>query len=120
LCSAQQIWSVFANRRGLSRRPGPAVHDDLVDRQFTSPGPNQLWLTDITAHPTGEGKLHLCAFKDAFAGRIVGYSMDSRMKASLAVAALRNAITLRGPHATVVHSDRLNLVNFVPTPTSAQ
>ena len=44
--------------------------------------------------------------KDAFSGRIVGYSMDSRMKASLAVAALRNAIELRSPTATVVHSDR--------------
>jgi putative transposase len=106
LCSAQQIWSVFAKRRGLSRRPGPPVHDDLVDRQFTAAGPNQLWLTDITEHPTGEGKLYVCAVKDVFAGRIVGYSMGSRMKASLAVAALRNAIALRGPHTTVVHSDR--------------
>ena len=38
--------------------------------------------------------------------RIVGYSIDSRMKAALAVAALRNAIGLRSPAGTVVHSDR--------------
>jgi putative transposase len=106
LCSAQQIWSVFAKRRGLSRKPGPPVHDDLVDRQFNAAGPNLLWLTDITEHPTGEGKLYLCAVKDVFAGRIVGYSMDSRMKASLAVAALHNAIALRDPAGTIVHSDR--------------
>src|SRR5918995_1826715 len=54
----------------------------------------------------GEGKLYLCAIKDVFSNRIVGYSMDSRMKASLAVAALRNAVALRDPAGTIVHSDR--------------
>ena len=63
-------------------------------------------MTDITEHRTGEGKLYLCAIKDAYSGRIVGYSIDSRMKASLAVAALRNAIRLRNPAGTIVHSDR--------------
>jgi len=82
------------------------VHDDLVRREFTADRPNQLWLTDITEHPTAEGKLYLCAVKDAFSNRIVGYSMNSRMKASLAVAALRNAIGLRSPRGTLVHSDR--------------
>jgi putative transposase len=106
LCSMQRIWSVFAKKRGLSRRAGPPVHDDLVRREFTAPAPDRLWLTDITEHPTGEGKLYLCAIKDVYAGRIVGYSIDDRMKASLAVAALRNAIALRGPAGTVVHSDR--------------
>jgi putative transposase len=106
LCSMQRIWSVFARKRGLSRRPGPPVHDDLVQRRFTATGPDRLWLTDITEHGTSEGKLYLCAIKDVFSGRIVGYSIDARMKASLAVAALRNAIGLRNPSATVVHSDR--------------
>jgi transposase InsO family protein len=82
------------------------VHDDLVDRQFTASAPNVIWLTDITEHPTAEGKLYLCAIKDVYSGRIVGYSIDSRMKASLAVAALRNAIVRRDPVGTVVHSDR--------------
>jgi len=106
LCSQQRIWSVFAKKRGLNRKVGPPVHDDLVDRMFTAPAPDLLWLTDITEHSTAEGKLYLCAVKDACSGRIVGYSIDSRMKASLAVAALRNAIIRRGPVGTVVHSDR--------------
>jgi putative transposase len=106
LCSQQRIWSVFAKKRGLNRKAGPPVHDDLVDRVFTAPAPDLLWLTDITEHPTAEGKLYLCAIKDACSGRIVGYSIDSRMKASLAVAALRNAIARRSPIGTVVHSDR--------------
>ena len=106
LCRSQRIWSVFAKKRGRSRRAGPPVHEDLVLRRFTADAPNRLWLTDITEHPTGEGKLYLCAVKDAHSGRIVGYSMHHRMKAALAVAALRNAVALRSPEGTVVHSDR--------------
>jgi len=107
LCSQQRIWSAFSKKRGLSRKTGPPVHDDLVARQFTAEGPDRTWLTDITEHPTAEGKLYLCAIKDVYSNRIVGYSMDSRMTAALAVSALRNAIALRSPAGTVVvHSDR--------------
>jgi putative transposase len=107
LCSQQRIWSAFAKKRGLTRKAGPPVHDDLVGRQFTAAGPDRTWLTDITEHPTAEGKLYLCAIKDIWSNRIVGYSMDSRMTAGLAVSALRNAIALRSPAGTVVvHSDR--------------
>jgi putative transposase len=97
---------VFAKKRGLSRKAGPPVHDDLVDRKFTAAAPNITWLTDITEHWTSEGKLYLCAIKDLFSNRIVGYSMDSRMTAELACSALRNAIALRDPFTTTVHSDR--------------
>lgn len=107
LCSQQRIWSVFARKRGLSRRAGPPVHDDLVDRRFSAVAANITWLTDITEHPTSEGKLYLCAIKDVWSTRIVGYSMSHRMTAELAVSALRNAIALRSPKGTVVvHSDR--------------
>ena len=107
ICSEQGIWSVFSKKRGLNRKAGPPVHDDLVERDFTASAPDQLWLTDITEHRTTEGKLYLCAIKDVYSNRIVGYSIASRMKASLAVASLRNAIRLRRPTGTVtVHSDR--------------
>jgi len=106
LCTQQRLWSVHARKRGLNRKPGPPVHDDLVRREFTASAPNLLWLTDITEHPTAEGKLYLCAVKDACSKRIVGYSMDARMTSDLAVTALRNAVALRGPVQAVVHSDR--------------
>ncbi|PKV76676.1 transposase InsO family protein [Nocardia fluminea] len=106
LCSQQRIWSVFAKKRGLNRKAGPPVHDDLVGRRFTAATQDSVWLTDITEHATSEGKLYLCAIKDVFSNRIVGYSIDSRMKASLAVSALNHAVALRSPTATVVHSDR--------------
>ena len=74
-CSSNGWWSAFGNKRGRGgRKPGPAAHDDLVERDFTATGPNQLWLTDITEHRTREGKLDLCALKDVWSNRIVGYS----------------------------------------------
>ena len=106
LCSQQQIYSAFAKKKGLRGRPGPAVHDDRVKRKFTADTANTLWLTDITEHRTDEGKLYLCAIKDVWSNRIVGYSIDSNMKATLAVRALHSAIGAR-PHAgCVLHSDR--------------
>jgi putative transposase len=106
LCTQARLWSVHSRKRGLNRKPGPPVHDDLVERVFTAERANLLWLTDITEHPTAEGKLYLCAVKDACSNRIVGYSVAERMTAQLAVDALTNAVALRRPAGTVVHSDR--------------
>jgi|GEM_PF-1658392 len=78
LCSVQRIFSVFAKKPGLSKRAGPPVHDDLVQRAFSASAPNATWLTDITEHRTDEGKLYLCAVKDLHSNRIVGYSIDLR------------------------------------------
>ncbi len=108
-------WSAFGKRRarGSGKKAGPPVHDDLVRRDFTATGPNQLWLTDITEHRTAEGKLYLCAIKDVFGNKIVGYSISDRMRSSLAVNALNNAVTMRGDVAgCVVHSDRGSQGNF--------
>jgi transposase InsO family protein len=106
LCTLQRLWSVHSRKRGLNRRPGPPVHGDLVKRQFHAQRPDKLWLTDITEHPTAEGKLYLAAVKDACSNRIVGYSMSQRMTSQLAVDALVNACSLRRPTGTTVHSDR--------------
>ena len=109
IASANGWWSAFGKKRarGKSRKAGPPVHDDLVQRQFTADGPNRLWLTDITEHRTAEGKLYLCAIKDVFSGKIVGYSIDSTMKSRLVVNAIDNAAAVRGNVAgCVVHSDR--------------
>lgn len=71
ICSQLGWWSAFGKKRSRNgKEPGPPVHDDLcavVDKhgvprhEFTAEGPNQLWLSDITEHCTGEGKLYLCA-----------------------------------------------------------
>ena len=62
---------------------------------------------DITEHWTREGKLYLCAVKDVFSRRIVGYSISDRMKARIAVDAVNNAVARRGNvTGCIVHSDR--------------
>jgi transposase InsO family protein len=109
LCREQRIWSTTTKqgRRAHGKTPGRAVHDDLVQRVFSAPAPDVLWLTDITEHPTMEGKLYCCSIKDVFSNRIVGYAFGPRMTAQLAVRALRSAIARRRPQGTVVvHSDR--------------
>lgn len=108
LCHIAGIRSVISKRRGRYRKALSPVHDDLVQRDFTASVPNECWLTDITEHQTArEGKLYLCAVKDVWSNRIVGYAIDDRMKASLAVRALENAVMQRGnPTNVVVHSDR--------------
>ncbi|MGX1226839.1 putative transposase [Streptomyces ambofaciens] len=107
ICRDNRWWSAFGKRRGKGKRAGPPVHDDLARRDFTAACANRLWLADITEHATGEGKLYLCAIKDAFSNRIVGYSIDERMKSRLAVAALDNAVAWRGDvDGCILHSDR--------------
>jgi transposase InsO family protein len=106
LCSEQRIWSSFVKKSRSGKKPGPPVHDDLVQRDFSANAINQKWFTDITEHNTDEGKVYLCSLMDAYSLRLVGYSIGERMTADLAVSALRNAIALRDPVGTVVHSDR--------------
>lgn len=111
LCKEVGIIAAVHRRRGSGKKVGPPVHDDHVQRVFTADVPDRLWLTDITEHWTGEGKLYLCAIKDVFSNRVVGYSIDSRMKSSLAVAALEQAVARRALASAdlsdlTCHSDR--------------
>ncbi|WP_460820438.1 IS3 family transposase [Nocardioides korecus] len=115
LCRIAGITASHHKKRSKTGSTGPAPHDDLlavldehgvVRHEFLADAPNKTWLWDISEHPTREGKLYICAIKDVFSNKIVGYSIDSRMKSSLAMAAMRNAIALRAPAATVCHSDR--------------
>ena len=121
ICAANGWWSAFGKpRRAKAKKAGPPVHDDLlatVDEhgvtrhRFTADAANTVWLTDISEHKTSEGKLYLCAVKDLHSNRIVGYSIDSRMKSRLAVTALSNAVAMRRAAGEtvagcIVHSDR--------------
>jgi transposase InsO family protein len=112
ICSDNGWWSSFGKRRrGKKARVGAPAHEDLVRREFTAPGPNQVWLADLTEHPTAEGKLYLCAIKDVWSRRIVGYSINERMESVITVAALDSAVARRaatGQPVTgcVLHTDR--------------
>jgi putative transposase len=101
---------------GIKGLPGPKKHrknlvnqateEDLVKRNFKVDRPNALWLTDITEHPTSEGKVYCCAVLDAFSRRVVGWSIDRRCEESLVKDALSMASESRATDATsVIHSD---------------
>ena len=77
----------------------------------TTKGPNQLWLTDITEHPTGQGKVYLCAIKDEWLNRIVGYSISDRRKSRIAVDALNmpSAAAARSPAASCTPTEASQL-----------
>lgn len=93
----QRLVSRFSKKKRYAKaRAGAPAHDDLVRRGFTAPGAHQVWLSDLTEHPTREGKLYLCAIKDVWSRRIVGYSISDRMTSQIAVAALDSAVARRG------------------------
>jgi putative transposase len=83
------------------------VAADLVDRKFSRTGPNQLWVTDITEHPTREGKVYCAVVLDAYSRRVVGWSIDASPTAALVTNALGMAITARTPPTGgIIHSDQ--------------
>jgi len=109
ICRDNAWWSCFGKpKRGKGSKPGTPSHDDLVRRNFTAEAPNELWLTDITEHRTREGKIYCCAIKDVYSNRIVGWAIDTRMKARLVVAAIEMAVARRASDVAgcIVHSDR--------------
>jgi putative transposase len=83
------------------------VAADLVDREFSRTEPNQLWVTDITEHPTREGKVYCAVVLDTFSRRVVGWSIDATPMAALVTNALGMAIQTRTPPAgAIIHSDQ--------------
>ena len=108
ICSTNGWFSVFSKEdRGKNTRPGQPVHDDLVGRDFTASGSNEVWLADSTEHRTLEDKPYVCAIEDVLSNRIVGYSTDTRMKSRIAVNASNNAAARRADVAGyIIHTDR--------------
>ena len=83
------------------------VAPNLLDRQFTAPGANKVWLADMTYIPTGEGWLYLAVVLDLFSRKVVGWAMRETMPQELTLAALQMALTNRRPGTGLLHhSDR--------------
>ena len=112
ICTDNGWWSRFGKKKRYAKaRVGAPAHDDLVRREFTAPAANMVWLSDLTEHPTREGKLYLCAIKDVWSRRIVGYSISDRMTSAIAVTALDSAVARRSAAkqstaGCVLHTDR--------------
>ena len=94
---SERLVAVLMHNAAIYGLPGPArvkrlrgvvTADDLVNRKFHRLRPNELWVTDITEHPTREGKVYCCAVMDTYSRKIVGWSIDNVQNAQLVVNAL--------------------------------
>jgi putative transposase len=91
---------VHTTRRDPRASPAP----DLVQRAFRAPAADQLWIADITYVPTEqEGFLSLAVILDVFSRRVVGWSMQTLLRAELVVAALEMAVRQRRPADGLIH-----------------
>ena len=107
--------AILMHNAGIAGLPGPAktkrvkgrpTSDDLVKRQFTRSDTDELWVSDITEHPTREGKVYCCCVLDTCSRRIVGWSIDSVQDTTLVVNALDMAIKQRQTKpGSIVHAD---------------
>ena len=83
------------------------IAPNRLNRNFLTNRPNQVWVTDVTYIPTGEGWLYLAAMVDLFSRRIVGYAMSAQNNRLLALEALQRALHARRPRRGLLHhSDR--------------
>lgn len=100
-----RISGLVEKKRGKTtvRVPGVRVASDLVLRDFTATGKNQIWAADITYLRTWEGWLYLAAVQDLFSRRIVGWSMADHMRTELVTDALKMAVHQRNPGVGLVH-----------------
>jgi len=98
LAPARKLRTTIAN-------PADPKPGDAVNRNFTAPGPDRLWVTDLTVIPTGQGPLWLASIRDAFSRKIVAWETSDVADADLVCAVLEYALRSRRPPAdgTLVH-----------------
>jgi putative transposase len=106
--------------RGVARRKGPRTTipgpftdrpGDLVDRRFTAPAPDCLWVADITYIRTFSGWVYAAFVLDVFSRRIVGWQLSTSLHTELALDALAMGIWVRHKDGRdlsqlIHHSDR--------------
>ena len=104
-----------AHLQGVSRRKGPRTTrrqpgaqpaPDLVERDFTATGPDELWVADITYVATWSGWLYLAVVLDVWSRRVVGWAMATHLRTELVLEALSMALSQRRPQAVIHHSDQ--------------
>ena len=108
----REVGLAGATRTSKVRTTRPATiaerPPDLVERAFSAPAPNRLWVADLTYVATWSGFAYAAFVVDAFSRRIVGWRVSASLRAELALDALEMAIWARGAPlpGLVHHSDR--------------
>lgn len=108
ICQKNNLMIRYKRRpKGLTKADREAEKaENLIQQDFTAEKPNEKWLTDITEIPCSDAKLYLAPILDCYDGSILGFKMDTHMKAELCVEAYENACVATGARGMILHSDR--------------
>ncbi len=118
-CTTQRLMKDLS-LRGISRAKGPrttvpgsgpGTRPDLVERAFTAPAQDRLWVADITFCRTFAGWVYAAFVLDVFSRRVVGWQLSTSLRTDLALDALNMGLWTRArdghdTSALVHHSDR--------------
>ncbi len=99
--SRRRGWCV-TTKRNKEQHPAP----DLVQREFTATGINQLWVADMTYIPTWAGFVYLAVVLDVYSRKVVGWAFGQQQTADLVIQALNMALITRKPQDVIHHSDQ--------------
>lgn len=108
ICKENNLIIHFKRRpKGITKADSEAQKaENLINQDFTAEKPNEKWLMDITEIPCKNGKLYLAPVLDCYDGSILGFKMETNMKAELCVGAFRIACKKDGAGEMILHSDR--------------
>lgn len=98
---ARKPYRYYPNRTQYEER------ENVLNLVFSATDTNKIWVGDITYIPTQQGFLYLAVFIDIFSRKVVGWSMDTRIKDSLVMSAFYQAVGREHPNeGLLVHTDR--------------
>lgn len=114
-CSRKRVARLMRAHGIVAQRPGKRSPNtsqrqadvipapNLLNQDFSAPGPNLKWVADLTYIDTAEGWLYLAVVLDLYSRRVVGWAMADHMEAVLVEAALAMALGRRQPAAGFLH-----------------
>ena len=126
ICGASRAKKRFTTTSDPSHVRAP----DLVNRNFTAPRPDALWVADFTYCSTWSGIVYVAFIIDVFSRRLVGWKAARSMTAALVVDALnmaawtRRHTTLDGlichtdagsQYTSISYTDRIDEVGAAPS-----
>jgi putative transposase len=110
--------------------PGHTRAPDLVNRNFTAPRPDALWVADFTYCSTWSGIVYVAFVIDVYSRRLVGWKAARSMTATLVVDALNMAAWTRrhtsldglichtdagSQYTSIAYTDRIDEVGAAPS-----
>ncbi len=103
----RRLYRIEATRRRFKvtthARQGHEGTPDLVQRGFTAPAPNRVWVGDVPCVATREGWLYVAVLIDLYSRKVVGWAMSDRINTALVLRALHMAILTRRPPPGLIH-----------------